>query len=299
MSPEARVYLATALDTIEAVTLRRDTVPWTMIRDSAFYFAYGASKPSDTYGAIAWALGRANKHSFLQAARPGAVSELIDGRYGYVRVPQRGGAAVALADSLHTAVRTFEAEGACGWIVDIRGNGGGNMWPMLAGIGPLLGDSIVGYFGEGPEADAWYYRGGTSAVVHPDGAVDTTSQVTVEPVDLGTTLPPVAVLIDGGTGSSGEAVATAFRGRPNTRSFGSPTSGFATVNRGSRLPDGANMVVTTGYYADRHRTPVGERLEPDAPVPGGVEDWPFPTDRVAEAAARWLDSQPACAVDRS
>src|SRR5690348_5042975 len=28
-----------------------------------------------------------------------------------------------------------------GWVVDLRGNVGGNMWPMLAGIGPLLGEN--------------------------------------------------------------------------------------------------------------------------------------------------------------
>jgi hypothetical protein len=207
MSTDARAYLTAALDTIEAVTLGRDTVPWRLIRDSAFHYAYGARKPADTYGAIEWALRRANKHSFLQARQPGAVSQVIDERYGYIRVPQRGGAAVALADSLHTAVRVLEAEGVCGWVVDLRGNGGGNMWPMLAGIGPLLGDS---------------------------------------------------------------------------------------VNRGSRLSDGANMVVTTGYYADRHRAAIDERLEPDESVSGGVEGWPFPTDRVADAAMQWLAKRPAC-----
>lgn len=294
MNSEVEAYLTAALDTIEAVTLGGDTLPWPLIRDSAFYYAYGARKPSDTYGAIHWALLRANKHSFLQARRAGAVSELIDGRYGYIRVPQRGGAAVALADSLHTAVRSLEARGACGWIVDLRGNGGGNMWPMLAGIGPLLGDSIVGYFGSGTEAQGWYYRHGVSGVLHPGGGLDTASQVTVEPVELSTTLPPVVVLIDGGTGSSGEAVAVAFLGRPNTRTFGEPSSGFATVNRGSPLPDGANMVVTTGYYADRRRIQIVERVGPDESVPGGVEDWPFPTDRVAEAATLWLSGQPAC-----
>jgi hypothetical protein len=29
--------------------------------------------------------------------------------------------------------------------VDLRGNGGGNMWPMLAGVGPVLGEGIVGW----------------------------------------------------------------------------------------------------------------------------------------------------------
>ena len=33
-----------------------------------------------------------------------------------------------------------------GWIIDLRGNTGGNMWPMLTGIGPILGDGAVGSF---------------------------------------------------------------------------------------------------------------------------------------------------------
>jgi C-terminal processing protease CtpA/Prc len=294
MSAEARAYLTAALDTIEAVTLGRDTLPWPVIRDSAFYYAHGARKPADTYGAIDWALRHANKHSFLQASRPGMVSELVDGRYGYIHIPQRGGAGGTLADSLHAAVRFLKDEGACGWIVDLRDNGGGNMWPMLAGIGPLLGDSVVGYFIAGPEAEAWYYRRGRSGILRRGGAIETASHVTIEPVELSAPAPPVAVLTDGGTASSGEALAVSFRGRPNTRSFGSPTAGFATVNRGSGLPDHANMVVTTGYYADRHRTPAAERLEPDELVPGSVQGWPFPTDRVAEAALRWLSTHRAC-----
>ena len=31
-----------------------------------------------------------------------------------------------------------------GWIVDLRGNGGGNMWAMLAGVGPILGEGEPG-----------------------------------------------------------------------------------------------------------------------------------------------------------
>jgi carboxyl-terminal processing protease len=38
--------------------------------------------------------------------------------------------------------------------------------------------------------------------------------------------PRVAVLTDTGVASSGEAIA--FRGRPNTRSFGTPTCGLST-----------------------------------------------------------------------
>lgn len=294
LSPQAAAYLTAALDTLESAMLGRDTLSWTAIRDSAFLLAAGARAPRDTYGAIAWALRRSNRHSFLQASTPGAVSELIDGRFGYVRVPQRGGTAVALADSLHDAVRALGAAGACGWIVDLRGNGGGNMWPMLAGIGPLLGDSLVGRFGVDNGNAGWFYRMGVSGLRGPDGTVDTVSAVTVAPVAMVPSSSPVAVLFDGGTGSSGEAVAVAFLGRPGTRTFGTPSAGFATANRGSRLPDGANMVITTGYYTDRRGIEHADQLEPDSLVEAGVTGWPFATDPVAKAAAAWLAGHAAC-----
>lgn len=294
ITPEAASYLRGALDTIQTVTLDGDSLPWKVIRDSALLLARGAQRPRDTYGAIAWALHRANKHSFLQAGRPGAVSEMLLDRYGYVRVPSRGGAAVALADSLHSAVGRLDAAGACGWIVDLRANGGGNMWPMLAGIGPLLGDSLVGAFGEGATADRWYYHRGSSGILHPDGRLELVTHVTVPPVDLRQPRAPVAILIDGGTGSSGEDIAIAFRGRPNVRTFGSPSAGFTTTNRGSALPDGANMVVTTGYNADRTGTLYTQAIQPDSLVPVASTGWPFATDAVGSAAVHWLAAQADC-----
>jgi len=294
LSPGAERYLNAALDTIQAVTLGRDTLPWRTIRDSAFLLVSGARSPRDTYGAIHWALRRVNKHSFLQARGPGAVAEVLPGRVGYLRVPARGGPGVALADSLHLAVGALQDSGVCGWIVDLRGNGGGNMWPMLAGVGPLLGDSIVGRFGGGPAAQRWLYRRGAAGLLHGDGTVETITSVTVPAVVPAPSTAPLALLFDGGTGSSGEAVAVAFLGRANSRSFGTPTAGFATSNRGSRLSDGANMVVTTGYYRDRTGREYPEQLEPDSVVTGGVSGFPFPTDRVARAAGAWLARQAAC-----
>lgn len=294
MNLRARAYLLAALDTIQAVTVRGDTVSWRLVRDSAFYFAAGADRESDTYAAIAWALHRANKHSFLQVPEPGAVSELLAGGLGYIHVPQRGGAGIALADSLHRAVANLAAAGACGWIVDLRDNGGGNMWPMLAGIGPLLGDSLVGMFGTGPDAERWYYADGTSGIRHSNGTVEVVTRITVPPVHLRERFPPVAVLLDDGTGSSGEAVAIAFVSRPNTKSFGSPTAGFATVNRGARLADSANMVVTTGYNSDRSGVTHPDRLLPDVLIPSPPPGWPTPRDRVARTAASWLAQTPAC-----
>jgi hypothetical protein len=47
------------------------------------------------------------------------------------------------------------------WIVDLRGNGGGNAWAMMAGIGPILGE---GEWGASLQGDGtvgrWYYEDG-------------------------------------------------------------------------------------------------------------------------------------------
>lgn len=297
MAAAAQAYLSAALDSMERTMLRPDALSWTTLRDSAMIVAAGAQRPYDTYPAIEWALRRANKHSFLQVSAPGAVSTMLPGRVGYLHVPQRGGVAIALADSLHDAVRTLVRDGACAWIVDVRANGGGNMWPMLAGVGPLLGDSLVGSFGGRSDSPRWHYHQGVSGILAASGRLDTASRITTAPVEPVPTTAPVAVLFDAGTGSSGEVVVIAFLGRPNVRTFGSPSAGFATVNRGVRLGDGANMVVTTGYNADRRGVSYGDQLTPDSLIalPTG---WPSPTDRVTAGALHWLASQVTCPVIR-
>lgn len=297
MSPKARSYLQGALDTLQSVVIRGDTVSWKNVRDTAFLIARGAQDERDTYGAIAWALGRANPHSFLQAGPAGVVARMLEGQVAYIRVPQVSGRGVAVADSIHGAIRALDAAGACGWIVDLRSNGGGNMWPMLAGIGPLLGDSIVGSFGDPATAGRWLYREGVSFLLKPDGRRDTASAISGPAHRITNARSPVAILMDGLTGSSGEAIAIAFRGRPNTRSYGSRTAGAATANRGSRLPDGANMVVTAGYMADRNGIQSNGYVEPDSviAVPEPVfPGWPFPTDYVAAVARVWVTAQAPC-----
>ena len=53
---------------------------------------------------------------------------------------------------------------ACGWIVDLRSNGGGNLYPMLAALAPLLGPGpLLGYRDRHGRTDSW--------VIDDDGTV--------------------------------------------------------------------------------------------------------------------------------
>ena len=288
MSDSARTYLAAALDSLQATSRHAGAAPWTVGRDSAFLLARGAETPADTYGAINWALGRVDPHSFLSARIAGTNARLVGGRIGYLWVRSYNGPAQApLADSLQAALRRLEAAGACGWIVDLRNNGGGNIWPMLAGIGPLLGDSVVAVSTSDAGTYRSVYANGTAAQAGPGTAHQVFTRVS-SPVVLRNPGAPVAVLINGATGSSGAGIAIAFRGRPRTRFFGEPAADNTTVNRNVALSNGAELIVTTGVMGDRTGRRYGVPLEPDETVAMPDRHWPSPVDPVAARAAEWL-----------
>ncbi|MGV9247975.1 S41 family peptidase [Streptomyces sp. NPDC003710] len=195
----------------------------------------------------------------------------------YVRYVRQGRKAVAKADR----------PGARGWVVDLRHNHGGNMWPTLAVAGPILGDGKVGMFVD-PDGKTypWRIRNGSPRL---DG----------KPYNWGDEHPvtnahaPVAVLTDGGTSSASEAVAIAFRGRPQTRSFGGDTFGVPTGNNNHRLSDGALLALTEVKDADRTGRSYDAPVPPDDEIPTtGVKRGA--ADQVLKTAKNWLLKQAAC-----
>ena len=141
-------------------------------------------------------------------------------------------------------MRDLIARHPTGWIVDLRENGGGDMYPMLTVVSPLLGEGRTGSFitPDGTTTD-WGIR---ARHVYVGSRRTFVLRRVPRAVDR-----PVAVLTGGRTGSSGEAVLVSFIGADNARSFGEPTGGLATANQSFRLPDGARLAITTAHMADR------------------------------------------------
>ncbi|MFK3844756.1 S41 family peptidase [Stenotrophomonas sp. NPDC078853] len=164
---------------------------------------------------------------------------------GYISVPGLVGTDREQGDAFSAevcqAIERRANEASRGWIVDLRRNGGGNMWPMLTGPRALLGE---------PSPGAFVDRAGTSSLWRIRRSEGCSS-------DLSSA--PVAVLIGPRTASSGEAVAVAFRNRTRTRFFGRPTAGLATSNQSIRLPDASMLMLTTAAFSDRSGStyPVG------------------------------------------
>lgn len=295
-SPEARAYLDAAIAILRDKHIDSAKADWPRIIADAYADIGGAKTPRDTYPAIRGVLGAlGEKHSFLVAApraagpkaggtpprvseAPMPTSELLDGRFGVVRLPQLGALGpTGQADgerytqTLRTALETMDKAPLCGWIVDLRRNGGGNMWPMLRGLDPLLGAAPFGTFVDTKNAvQLWQRQGG---MIFPAARA-----APAEPPLFGLAHAgaPLAVLIGPETASSGEMTAIALIGRSGVRSFGANSGGYVTGNSAVPLSDGAFLVVTGVFVRDRTGKPYDERILPDvlaADAQGEAVQW--------------------------
>jgi len=133
------------------------------------------------------------------------------------------------------AVAACRREDPRAWVLDLRLNSGGTMWPMLEVMAPLLGTLTPGSF-EDPRPHSphpvlpWTVKG---------------DYIPVAPT------MPVAVWTSPMTGSSGEISSIMFRGRPCTRFFGDKTSGAPTSNESHPIGDLGTLHLTTMLCRDR------------------------------------------------
>jgi C-terminal processing protease CtpA/Prc len=323
LSPEASGYLKRALDVLEYSSINRQKIEWPAFRQRVIERAAGAQTTADTYPAIRYALEELNdQHSlFLTPAAkaewvapittpaptrppdltpnqpappppPPAIpwphGETVD-HVAYVTVPGfisgNEEASVAFATSIQTLLQKLESSRPKGWIVDLRENTGGNMWPMLVGLGPLVGDGEVGsvmapYGIKTP----WWYREGSGGTGKSAPALSLLTAI-----HLARGAAPVALLLGPQTASSGEAIAVSFLGRPATRSFGAATNGRSSANDKFPLSDGAVIFLTIGVFADRSGKTYGGQIAPDEPIaPASKPSAEIAADPVVRAALDWL-----------
>lgn len=252
----------------------------------------------------AWTTTQRQRESLARAQEAGAAAvdrakagDAVDARIGWVVIegyastpgatPQEAfRQSIQRAARWQQVIRSKDDGARCGWIVDLRANSGGNMWPMLLGMAPLLCTSVVnnedvGVFETAQEPERWTL---TATAVQRAGKpvldFGQSGYVLRQPG------APVAVLFGPRTGSSGEASVLAFRGRAQTRSFGQPTAGVSTGNDVRTLADGSRLLLTTSVMQDRNGQGDGLKIEPDQRTDSDAA--------TLAAAQQWLLQQPAC-----
>lgn len=177
-------------------------------------------------------------------------------------------------------IRKAREESSCGWIVDLRGNGGGASWSMLAAVAPLLPEGSLGGFRT--------REGSRIAVEHGPGWLTQESGFRFDYDAALDVDQPVAVLIDKGTASAAEAVTTAFHGQPSTQIIGQRTAGLATGNISQPLADGSTILLTTAWMVDADGKHFPNGIEPQIAAPSDTQGSQAEQDTTFEAAADWL-----------
>ena len=291
-SPEA--YVERALDILQQFHMNRQEIDWDAVRNAIKVLSAQAKTPGDTHAALrAAVVAMGDNHGYLFIPRPrqqaGAPSggagnaaapampegEPLDGDIGYLMLPPL--MTVGGNEDVGEQYRErLDSSARCGWVVDLRQNAGGNMWPMLNGLDPLLGPGPFGYF-VGVEGRVAWARGENEISSGTGSEIDMGEpQYALANADA-----PVAILFGPRTSSTGEMVAIALTGREHSRSFGAKSANYTTAVRPFELSDGAILGVTSSKVAYRDGTMIEGALVPEVTVDGDALD----------PALAWLGSE--------
>lgn len=189
------------------------------------------------------------------------------------------------SEKIRNAVIKLSKKKVSKWIIDLRFNGGGNMYPMISGIAPIIGDGEVGKLISAANETLfkWSIQDGNFTYDVPD-------VVTLPNKPKFKSHPKVAVLTSRWTASSGELVATTFKGRPNTRFFGEATGGYASNTGWEVINDKIIMVISTGMFCDRNGVIYDTNIPVDVEIPFEVVK-EADKDKCVIEAIKWLNQK--------
>lgn len=282
--PSAERYGKDALATIGKNGIYSGSDEWKSTYEECLKTIENAESYEDTYPAIKKALSvGGGKHSMLMTKSESqdtteSYDEVLptvslNGDIAVIKLPDFLGTAEAgrkyakvAEDFIHE-----NRDKINGVVLDLRGNTGGDMGSMATAVSSLLPDGELMYY---------HYRSYDVPVTLKDGVISNagTGGKSLYPEEKLNV--PVAILTDGMTASSGEALTLCFRGLENVKTFGAPTAGYTSVNMLYSLYDGAQMYLTVAF--DKART--GEVFEETRIEPDVVTDSPL------EVALEWLRS---------
>ena len=301
----AERYITAVCDTISENSLVRDSVNITKLKTVALAIAGDAMDYADCFLSVNFLLESlrpfGDNHSFFMTAEEVAnwenegseVSEIephgahVIDSCGYLLIPAFHGGnqkqIETFARGVQRSIDSLYNLGIKGWIVDLRQNTGGNMEPMIAGLGPLFSDNKLGsLINVNGVPASWFYEDGRYYWDDDEGW--NISNYT----SLNRSLP-IAVLTSNQTGSSGEVVVVSFIGNHKTKLFGQPTWGLTTGNGDFLLEDGSMIFLASTKYADRNGRVYSGSITPDYLLDDLDKD--EKTDVVISRAIEWIFEQ--------
>ncbi len=256
------------------------------MEDNHSFFWYENTKYASNYGQLEESDVRPELLRGLESGQGVFKVERIDDVL-YVRMPSNSSSddydeMQASAQEMHDLICEQYNEDTRGWILDLRLNTGGNMYPMILSIQQLLGEGVfASVLDRNGGRKEWLLK--ENAIYESDKQISALASACLP--DL--TLQKVALLTSEITGSSGEIVALAFLGRENTRIIGEESAGYMTSNELYRLPFGTFLLLSEGVETDRNGQVIKSILPDQIMIDGDNFEVPGKDEKV-KAALNWL-----------
>ncbi|AZI26326.1 hypothetical protein EA772_13605 [Pedobacter sp. G11] len=312
MADSVRAYLDSSLNIIRKHSLNTK-INWNDLRSNVYSKAVGANRYEDilhlypyifeqiddhhgslkfrgkTYSWNKKAVNPVNNTIATATKKYQSVhAENITKDIAYILIPGntdfRGKQMDSIAKEIKNAISKINNQDIKGWVIDLRVNTGGNMYPMIAGLSDLIGEGKVGGFltSTNEPDGAWIIKNGSFYV----------DSVKVSPIKYsGYPIKkdiPVALLISGNTASSGEMTAISFIGRRKSVIIGEQSGGYTTSNLGFKLNEYSGLNLAVDYAADRNGKIYPKYLIPDYKVLNGDDFENLNNDLKIKKALIWL-----------
>lgn len=178
-------------------------------------------------------------------AGPDVTSRMEGGAIGYVRIAGFGPGA---AKAVSSAAGELSKAGAKSLLLDVR-------------------DAATGSYDAGIAVAKLFLASGTIALKEMRGE---SRQTTAAAAGDGAITLPAVLLVNNGTSGAAEVFTAAIAGQKRAALVGERTHGRTAVQKFIRLPDGAAMIVSNGWFL----TPAGEPIHEKGLLPEVLVDVP-------------------------
>lgn len=147
------------------------------------------------------------------------------------------------------------------WIIDLRDNTGGAIWPMLVSLLPFYENGTIGnnVFKNENRSIPWLKKDGTIFL----GEYNQSKLYIEEKIFFKIQPKKIFVLINHKTMSAGEAAAISLKSLPNVKFIGNKTGGYATNNAVVDLKNSDKLVLTVNYMGDYQKNIYPQGINPD------------------------------------
>jgi carboxyl-terminal processing protease len=308
-----KTFLDRSLQIIKDNALNKDKVNWDELREQVYRKVAGAQTYEDLIPAYPFIFEQIDDHhgrlifkqqsygwkgnsqpqvnEYLRSSiknRTEVHAEKIGKDIAYLSIPENNDFGNKHLDSIGRSIKQAIAKihdkHIKGWILDLRLNTGGNMYPILAGLTDFLAEGKIGGF-----VTPAYQPDGNWIVIKGAFYVDMikVSALPHEGYPIKGDMP-IAVLVGEKTASAGEMVAIATIGRPKSVRVGETSAGYTTVNQGFKINDLAGLNLAVAYATDRNGKVYPKNLDPEIVVKGGDHFEKLSDDRKVKAAISWL-----------